>query len=234
MQALQKGLEVARTVLFVHGYGILTALSVLIALFMLWRELRRTSFKEEEVFDMVFVSSLLALIIGRLFFFLLENPPFQFTFFNFLIVYVFPGFSLLGIYLGFFGGLFTLCLRHKVPFVDLIKRLAVPFLSMLAIHAFLVAAKDLAWAPLVVCALYVLFIFVMSSILKLERTAKIRERALFPAVLFILSFVAFISWIGYSVMLAGKIEAPPIEPLAFGGLALISAVWFATGVTRNN
>ncbi|PJE63410.1 hypothetical protein COU89_03495 [Candidatus Roizmanbacteria bacterium CG10_big_fil_rev_8_21_14_0_10_45_7] len=233
MQAVQQTLEITRTVLFVHGYGILTVVSVLVALFMLWRELRRTSFKEEEVFDMVFVSSLLALIIGRLFFFFLEHPPFRFTFFNFLIVYVFPGFSLLGIYLGFFGALFILCARHKVPFAELIKRLAVPFLSMLAIHAFLVAAKDLVWPQLVVCALYTVFIFVMGFILKLERTAKIRERALFPAMLFILSFVAFISWIGYSVMLAGKIEAPPIEPLAFGGLALISAVWFATAVTRN-
>ncbi len=232
MQIVQQVAVALRTYMFIHGYGVLTTLSLLAALFLLWRELRRTSCKEDQVFDMLFIAGVMGLITGRLLFFLLEHPPFRFTFFNFLIVYVFPGFSALGIFVGFFGGLYLLSLRYKQQFTQLMQLLAIPFLWMTLMQSLLLAARDLSWVELAKALLYTVGIVLMWYVRKLVRASKIREKAIFPFMTLLLSFIAFLSWIGYSVMREGSLQSPTIEALAFGGIALISAVWFTTVVTK--
>ncbi len=96
------------------------------AAFLLWKNIRLTSFKEEDVFDGLFVSLSGALFFGRLVYVILNFKDFGFNLLKFILVNGYPGISLYGL---IFGGLLVLYLftnTRKINFNELIDYFVTP------------------------------------------------------------------------------------------------------------
>lgn len=115
----------------IYTDGIFLVLAFFWGAYLLWRNIRLTAYKEEAIFDGLFLSMAGALLFGRLIYVILNFKDFGFDFFRFLLVNGYPGFSLFG---ALFGGYLTLYLysvTQKIKFNELIDYFIAPlFLAM--------------------------------------------------------------------------------------------------------
>ncbi len=110
----------------IYTFGVFLVLGFFWSAFILWRNIRLTSFKEEEVFDGLFLSLGFGLFFGRLVYVLLNFEKFGFNFFKFILVNGYPGFSIWGILLGFFLSLFLYFSSKKINFFAVIDYFMTP------------------------------------------------------------------------------------------------------------
>lgn len=116
----------------IHTFSVFLVLGFFWALFLLWKNIRLTSFKEEDVFDGLFFSMFGGLFFGRLIFVFLNFKDFGFNLLKFVLINGYPGISLYG---SFFGGLLILYLfsnSKKLDFNDLIDYIITPLFVALA------------------------------------------------------------------------------------------------------
>lgn len=110
----------------IYTYGVFLVLGFFWAIFLLWKNIRLTSFKEEDVFDGLFLSMLGSLISGRLVYVFLNFKDFGFNILKYILINGYPGISLYG---SIFGGLLALYLfanSRKIIFSELIDYLITP------------------------------------------------------------------------------------------------------------
>ena len=110
----------------IYTFGVFLVLGFFWAIFLLWKNIRLTSFKEEDVFDGLFLSMFGALFFGRLVYIILNFKDFGFNILKFVLINGYPGLSLYG---AIFGGLFVLYLftnSRKINFSELIDYLITP------------------------------------------------------------------------------------------------------------
>lgn len=101
--------------------------------FLLWKNIKLTSYNEESLFDGMFMSILGGLFFGRLIFTLLHFSDFKFSILRFILVNGYPGFNTLGIVC---GGLFTFyvfTIIKKIPFRKVVDYIIPSLLLSLAI-----------------------------------------------------------------------------------------------------
>lgn len=113
----------------IYTFGVFLVLGFFWALFWFWRNLKRTSFKEEQMFDALFISLLGAILFSRLTFVLLNFEDFGFNILRIILLNGYPGLSLVG---ALIGGFFTLAIFVRVsrlPFMEVIAY-AVPSLFL--------------------------------------------------------------------------------------------------------
>jgi len=104
----------------IYTYGVFLVLGFFWAIFLLWKNIRLTSFKEEDVFDGLFLSMLGSLISGRLVYVFLNFKDFGFNILKFILINGYPGISFYG---SIFGGLLVLYLfanSRKLNFNELV------------------------------------------------------------------------------------------------------------------
>ena len=89
----------------IYTFGVFLVLGFFWSAFLLWRNIRLTSYKEEDVFDGLFFSLFGGLFIGRLVYVVLNFNDFGFDILKFILINGYPGISLIGAIL---GGIFTL------------------------------------------------------------------------------------------------------------------------------
>lgn len=85
----------------IYTFGVFLVLAFFWSSFLLWKNIRLTSYKEEEVFDALFLSLTGALFFSRLFYILLNFSKFGFSISKFILINGYPGLSLFG---ALFGG----------------------------------------------------------------------------------------------------------------------------------
>ena len=110
----------------IYTFGVFLVLGFFWATFLLWRNIRLTSFKEEDVFDGLFLSLMGALFFGRLVYVILNFKDFGFNLLKFILINGYPGISLYG---SIFGGLLVLYLfthSKKLNFNELIDYFVTP------------------------------------------------------------------------------------------------------------
>lgn len=112
-------------------FGVFLVLAFFWGMFFLWKNIKLTSQKEEEIFDGLFIALGGALFFSRLFFVLLNFSDFGFNLLKFILINGYPGLSLMG---GLFGGFFTFwlfCLVKKINWLELIDYFSPPlFLAL--------------------------------------------------------------------------------------------------------
>jgi len=111
----------------IYTFGVFLVLGFFWATFLLWKNIRLTSFEEEDVFDGLFLSLLGALFFGRLVYVILNFKEFGFSLLKFILINGYPGISLYG---SVFGGLLVLYLFsniRKINFNELIDYFVTPF-----------------------------------------------------------------------------------------------------------
>jgi phosphatidylglycerol:prolipoprotein diacylglycerol transferase len=91
----------------IYTFGVFLVLSFFWGSFMLWKNIRLTSFKEEDVFDGLFTALFGSLLLGRLIYVILNFDQFGFDFLKFILINGYPGISLFG---ALIGGLVSLWL----------------------------------------------------------------------------------------------------------------------------
>lgn len=94
--------------------------------FFLWRNIRLTSFKENEIFDGLFFSLFGALFFARLVYVALNFEKFGFDFFKFILINGFPGLSLYGAGLGGFLACYLFTLWKKINFREAVDYFIMP------------------------------------------------------------------------------------------------------------
>lgn len=104
----------------IYTMGVFLVLAFFWASFLLWRLIRLSSYKEEDVFDALFNSIIGGLFIGRLIYVVLNFSEFGFSPLKFLLVNGYPGFSLYGMYLGGIGVLYFWSVLKKERFREMV------------------------------------------------------------------------------------------------------------------
>lgn len=210
----------------VFGYGFLLVISFVVSLFFLWRELRRSSFKEERIFDMLFLSLSGALVLGRFTFFFTERPSFALTPLNFFIIYIFPGFSTFGIVAGFILCLYLLSKKYKENFVDVVHLFFVPFFSFFVVYSFLNMLYRPMWQEFARLVLFIITaVFVVPYILQKERLNSITRQC--TPVLLLVLFSAFMFFTNLSFGPGLRVGIRMVETWFFLAVLLIGAVQLA-------
>jgi phosphatidylglycerol:prolipoprotein diacylglycerol transferase len=102
----------------IYTFGVFLVLAFFWGTFLLWKLIRMTVHKEEEIFDGLFFSLASAIFFGRLTYVLLHFKDFGFDFFKFLLINGYPGLSLYGALLGGFIALYLFFLKKKIPFAE--------------------------------------------------------------------------------------------------------------------
>src|SRR3989339_411654 len=107
-------------VIKIYTFGVFLVLAFFWGSYLLWRLIRLTSFKEEEVFDGLFWGLAGGIFFGRLFYIILNFSDFGFDLFRYILINGYPGLSLYGSLFGGFLTLFFYCLSKKIKFLEVI------------------------------------------------------------------------------------------------------------------
>lgn len=100
--------------------------------YLLWRNIRLTSFKEDEIFDGLFASMFSSLFFARLVYVIFNFDKFGFNLVKFFLINGYPGLSLFGAVLGGLIGLYIYFSYKKISFLDTIDYFVAPFFLALA------------------------------------------------------------------------------------------------------
>ena len=115
----------------IYTFGVFLVLGFFWAIFLLWKNIRLTAFKEEDVFDGLFLSMFGAIFFGRLIYVFLNFKDFGFNLLKYILINGYPGISLYGSIFGGFLVLYLLTNSRKLNFNDLIDYLISPiFIGM--------------------------------------------------------------------------------------------------------
>src|SRR3989344_2501551 len=104
----------------IYTFGVFLVLAFFWSLFLFWKTVKLTSHKEEEMFDSVFISLILAIFFSRFFFVIINFRNFGFSLLKFILINGFPGMSIYGL---IFGGLLGLSIYHGIKKNNIIKLL---------------------------------------------------------------------------------------------------------------
>ncbi|MFW5703479.1 MAG: prolipoprotein diacylglyceryl transferase [Patescibacteria group bacterium] len=117
----------------VYTFGIFLVLAFFWGCFFLWKNIRLTSYKEEEVFDGLFFALIIGGFIGRLTHVVLNFSDFGLSPIRFILINGYPGFSLLGFLLGILLGFAMFVNTRKIRFQNLIDYVVPPLFLAVAI-----------------------------------------------------------------------------------------------------
>lgn len=117
----------------IYTFGVFLILAFFWGCFFLWKLIRLTSFKEEEVFDGLFWSLFGGLFFGRLVYVILNFRDFGLNLAKFILINGYPGLSLYGALIGAVLTLLIYFRRLKLNFKEVIDYFIPPILIALAI-----------------------------------------------------------------------------------------------------
>lgn len=104
----------------IYTFGVFIVLGVFWGLFLLWKLIALTSYKEEDIFDGVFAGLLGGLIMARMLYIWVNFPRFGFNILKIILINGYPGLSL---YAGLAGGFlcfFFFTRTKKISFMTVI------------------------------------------------------------------------------------------------------------------
>lgn len=117
----------------IYTVGVFLVLSFLTGSFLLWKNIKLTSYKEEEIFDGLFFSILGALLGARIVYATLHFQDIGFNILRFILINGYPGLSLFGALIGAFLTLFLYTRVQKISILDLIEYIISPLFLALTI-----------------------------------------------------------------------------------------------------
>lgn len=120
-------------VLKIYTLGFFLVGALFFGLFALWKMIKLTSYKEEDVFDMFFISLLGSIFFARLVYVLASFDKFKFDFLKFILINGYPGLSLFGALAGGILVLFLYVFRKKVAFLEIADYFVSPVFLALGI-----------------------------------------------------------------------------------------------------
>lgn len=117
----------------IYTFGLFLVLAFFWAAFLLWRNIRLTSYKEEDVFDGLFLGLAGALFFGRLLYVFFNFGDFGLSILKFILLNGYPGLSLYGAFFGGLAVLYIFASVRKIKFKELIDYFVPSFFLALAL-----------------------------------------------------------------------------------------------------
>lgn len=102
----------------IYTFGVFLTLAFFWGSFLLWKNIRLSSFKEETVFNGLFLSLAGGLFVSRLLYVILHFNKFGFDLLKFILINGYPGLSLYGFLAGGLGSYYLFCLSKKMKFEE--------------------------------------------------------------------------------------------------------------------
>ncbi len=103
----------------IYTFGVFLVLAFFWMLFLIWKNVKLTSYKEEDIFDGVFISILGSIFFARLFYVAVNFSDFGFSFLKFILINGYPGLSLFGGIFGGFLSFYWFCKSKKIDFLEI-------------------------------------------------------------------------------------------------------------------
>lgn len=116
-----------------YTYGVFLVLAFFWSAFFLWKNIALTAFKEDEVFDGLFISLAGATLVARIVYVALHFSDFGYDILRFLLINGYPGLNSMGFVAGWFLTLLIYCHMKKQSFLRLVDYVTGPFLLALGI-----------------------------------------------------------------------------------------------------
>lgn len=128
----------------IYTFGVFAVLGFFWGMFLLWKLIKLTSYKEAEIFDGLFLSILAGMFLGRIFYVLFNFESFGFNILKFILINGYPGFSIFGALIGGFFLLFIFFRLRNHSFLQTIDYFIPGFFLTMAfgkIGAFLAGSE---------------------------------------------------------------------------------------------
>lgn len=120
-------------ILKLYTFGVFLVLAFFWGAFFLWKNVQLTSYKEEDIFDALFVSLLGGLFSARLFYVFLHFDTFGFDIIKFILINGYPGLNFYGAIIGGFIALYFYLMSKKIKFSSVVDYVAAPLLLAIGI-----------------------------------------------------------------------------------------------------
>ncbi|MFQ5452462.1 MAG: prolipoprotein diacylglyceryl transferase [Candidatus Paceibacterota bacterium] len=117
----------------IYTFGVFLTLAFLWGAFWFWRNIKLTSYKEQDMFDALFASLFGALFFSRLIFVVLNFSEFGASPLKFVLINGFPGMSAVGAFVGGFITLFFYVRYKNKSFLELVDYAIPPLFLALVI-----------------------------------------------------------------------------------------------------
>lgn len=104
----------------IYTFGVFALLAFFWALFVVWRTIKLTSYKEDEIFDGIFISLIGGLFFSRLLYVITHFKFFGFSILKFLLINGYPGLTFYGFLLGGLLTFYAYCNIKKISFSNII------------------------------------------------------------------------------------------------------------------
>ena len=98
----------------IYSFGLFLSFALLWGLFVLWKQSRLTSYREEDIFDAVFWAIFGGAIVSRIIYVAFHFNTFGWNILKFILVNGYPGGSLHGFLIGFYGVFIIASLRRNI------------------------------------------------------------------------------------------------------------------------
>lgn len=117
----------------IYTSGVFLVLSLFWSAFFLWKNISLTSYKEEEIFDGLFLSLIGGLFIGRAIYVIINFSEFGLNILKFILITGYPGIYFFGFVFGFFLFWYIFMSVKKIPYRKCIDYIVPPFFLALGI-----------------------------------------------------------------------------------------------------
>jgi phosphatidylglycerol:prolipoprotein diacylglycerol transferase len=104
----------------IYTFGVFLVLAFFWSTFILWKNIRLTSYKEEDIFDGIFIALFGGLFLGRLIYVTLHFNKFGFDFLKFILINGYPGITLYGVLLGSIVTFILFCQIKRIKFSEVV------------------------------------------------------------------------------------------------------------------
>ena len=116
-----------------YTLGVFLVLAFFWGCFFLWKNISLTSYKDDELFDGLFLSLFGAIFMGRLIYVIFHFSDFGLDILKFILINGYPGIHFIGFVLGFFVFYALFTFGKKIPFFKSIDYFIPPLFLSLAI-----------------------------------------------------------------------------------------------------
>lgn len=117
----------------IYTFGFFLVIAILWSSYLLFKNIKLTSYKEEELFDSLIVSSLYGILVGRIVFIIFNLDYFRNDIFRMLLLHAYPGVQSFAVLITFILYFYYTCYKKKLSFQNIIDLIIPPLFAAVAI-----------------------------------------------------------------------------------------------------